>query len=559
MKNLDKFPVLVSDSSILDVMKCMNEKGASIAFLVKENGKFHGIVTDGDIRRALIKNDKFDCIQKIMNMSPITVQKKTPYEEVVELLGKRHKFLPVLDDEDMLAGIYDESHFRLISDVKSRNICVLGMGYVGLTLSLVLADEGFKVFGYDINNTLIARLSNGTQTFFEHGIDTFLKTNVNKSFIPVSDLGEVCADTYIVTVGTPIEEVTKQPRIDYIEKAISSIAPHIKEGDLIILRSTVPVGTTRNVVLPILQKVINLEPGIDYFLAYAPERTVEGAALAEIRELPQIVGGYDGLSRTMAESLFKELTTTIISVDDLESAEMIKIMNNTFRDVKFAYANEMALICKDLGLDMVNLVSAANMGYTRDRIPVPSPGVGGACLSKDSYILSYSTKGIKSTAKLVEEARKVNEFIPLDMSNEIVSTLELLNKDVSNTKVFIMGFAFKGEPETSDMRGSTTLDLLQHLKNRSINKDMIFGYDPIVESKEIEALKITYSSIEEGFQNADVVVLMNNHHYFKTIDVLSLLKQSKEDVIFVDGWHMYNPSDIIKNTNYKYIGVGCKC
>ena len=377
--------------------------------------------------------------------------------------------------------------------------------------------------------------------------------------IPTSSFDGIEADTYIVTVGTPIDDVTKLPRIDYIEGAIKSIAPYIKQNDLIILRSTVPVGTTRKVVLPILRELINLEPGQDYFLAFAPERTIEGDALRECRELPQIVGGYDEKSSLLTQQLFKELTHTIVEVDSLESAEMVKIMNNTFRDVKFAYANEMALICKDLGLDMVNLVQAANMGYVRDTIPVPSPGVGGPCLTKDSYILLDSTKNIKNHPYVIEQSRKVNESIPLILSEETLLTLNSLNKQISKAKFFIIGFAFKGEPETSDMRGSTTIDLLQDIIDKGAKDELIYGYDPIIEAEEIKSLGINHSNLEEGFSNADVVILMNNHHSYKKMDIFSLLKMAKEDLIFVDGWHMFDPQDITINTNYKYIGVGCKC
>jgi len=494
-----------------------------------------------------------------MNTLPKTVNENMPFKEVVKLISDKYKFLPVLDDEMKIVGLYNFADFSVLIDAKSRTICVLGMGYVGLTLSLVMADVGFKVFGYDIDKGLIDKLSKGQLSFFEEGIDVYLKKHINNGLMPISNLNSIEADTYIVTVGTPIDDETKKPNISYIEQAIISIAPHVKQNDLIILRSTVPVGTTRKVVLPILREYINLEPGQDYFLAFAPERTIEGDALNECRELPQIVGGYDEKSSLLTQQLFKEITHTIIEVDSLESAEMVKIMNNTFRDVKFAYSNEMALICKDLGLDMVNLVNAANMGYTRDKIPTPSPGVGGPCLTKDSYILINSTENVASHPSIVEQSRRVNESIPLVLAEEIVQKLNFLQKNIEESKVFIIGFAFKGNPETSDMRGSTTIDLLNRLRMKKVNNRFIFGYDAVIDPTEIEMLGITHSDLESGFKNADVVVVMNNHSSHKNIDMFSLLKTAKKDLIFVDGWHMFNPKDITKENTINYIGVGCKC
>jgi len=558
MLNTNELVILSSKSSIIDVMEAIDKMASPIALLTYDDQSLHGIVTEGDIRRSLIKGFlTTDPVMKIMNEKPVTVNYTQPLNEIHNLFTHKCKYLPVLDNERKIAGLYNVADFSILIDAKSRTICVLGMGYVGLTLSLVMADVGFKVFGYDIDNNLINKLSNGSLSFFEDGIDTYLKKHINKGLKPISTLENVDVNTYIVTVGTPIDEATKLPNIDYIEKAINSIAPFIKKDDLIILRSTVPVGTTRKVVLPILRKYVNLEPGKDYFLAYAPERTIEGDALKECRELPQIVGGYDEKSTLLTQQLFKEITNTIVEVEGLESAEMVKIMNNTFRDVKFAYANEMALICKGLGLDMVNLVHAANMGYTRDKIPIPSPGVGGPCLTKDSYILIDSTKKINIHPTIVDQSRKVNESIPKVLAEEIIHKLKDLSKSVHKVKFFIIGFAFKGEPETSDMRGSTTIDLLEYLKTKEAKEELIFGYDPVIHSEEIELLNIKYANLINGFNGADVVIVMNNHHSYKKIDIFSLLKSAKKDLIFVDGWHMFNRDDIENDNDISYIGVGC--
>ena len=345
--------------------------------------------------------------------------------------------------------------------------------------------------------------------------------------------------------------------MSFIERASRSIGGKIKKDDLVILRSTVPIGVSRSIVAPILDEYSRLKCGADFFLSYAPERTIEGEALKELSELPQIVGGFNLKSCSISKEIFSAITKNIVDVESLESAEMVKIMNNTFRDVKFGYSNEMALICKDLGLDMAKLVKHANDGYKRDKIPTPSPGVGGACLSKDSYILSYSVKNIKHKSNIVSLARETNERIPKEIVSSIDRTLTKLNKKIEDSKIYIIGFAFKGNPETADLRGSTTIDFLNELKVKTIGSQNIFGYDPVIKSNKIDDLHIHSASYSEGFNEADVILFMNNHISYKTLDIENLLKTASKDCIFFDAWHLFVPNSIssINKVNYQGVGV----
>tara|TARA_Y100000590_G_C15390234_1_gene889771 strand:- start:180 stop:839 length:660 start_codon:yes stop_codon:yes gene_type:complete len=218
----------------------------------------------------------------------------------------------------------------------------------------------------------------------------------------------------------------------------------------------------------------------------------------------------------------------------------------------------MALICKDLGLDMVELVKSANAGYKRDRIPVPSPGVGGACLSKDSYILRYSTKNIEHKPNIVSLARDTNELIPHEIMKSLKYELDITNKEIETSKFFIVGFAFKGDPETADLRGSTTIDFLNELRKTSGNKNLVYGYDPIIASEDIEQLDIKFVDYEEGFKNADVVMFMNNHKSYSSLNIEEMLNRASPDCIFFDGWHLFEPSLIKSTKQIKYHGVGCK-
>ena len=447
------------------------------------------------------------------------------------------------------------SNTSIVDKNQEKEICVLGLGFVGLTLSIVLADVGFKVYGLDVNQNQVDLVKAKKYPFYERGMDTYINRYVGNRLIPTSDISEIRADIYIISVGTPVDGKSKKPNTKFIESAVRSIQSIMKKGDLIILRSTIPVGLSRNLVKPILDES-GLKAGEGYFLAFAPERTIEGDAITEIRELPQIVGGFDEESGLLAESLFKQVTSTVINVGDLESAEMIKLLNNTYRDVKFGYANEMALICKELGLDMVNLVKAANQGYPRDKIPLPSPGVGGACLTKDHYILESSCIGINSKPRVGHEARKANELVPKYLVDEMERDLNKLNKSIKNAKIFVVGFAFKGSPETSDLRGSTTLDLLAELQAKGASN--INGYDFIVDSSEINKLGVKTVSVEDGFANADVIFIMNNHQGFTRLDILSLIQSAAPNCVFMDGWGLFEPTDILSINSASYMGIGSK-
>lgn len=552
--------IMVSkDKSILEVLKAINDLASKFAMVMDDQERLVGIVTDGDIRRGFLNGHGSDePVKNIMNSSPVVVKEGLSREAMLELVSEKYAQIPVLDDMGRVKGIITFKDKSILLDAKSRNICVLGMGYVGLTLALVLAELGFKVYGYDTNDLLINKINKGCAPFYEDGFDSYLHRYVGNNLFPVSGLSSCNVDTYVITVGTPIDTETKKPIINHVKEAARHIANYLKPDDLVILRSTVPVGTTRNVVVPILNELSGLKAGIDYYISYAPERTIEGKAISELRQLPQVISGYDKKSTMLVDRLFREVTSTIIDVGSLEGAEMVKILNNTFRDVKFGYANEMALICKELGLDMVKLVQAANLGYVRDEIPVPSPGVGGACLTKDPYILMYSCKDLKYQPRIVELSRQVNESIPYQIIEELSELVKQLNKSIETIKIFIIGFAFKGEPETSDIRNSTTIDLLDFFRKKGFKNKSFFGYDPVVSQKELAALGVTPASLSEGFKDADVIVIMNNHKSYKKMDIFDLLNSSKDDCIFVDGWYTFNPKDIGTINNVKYIGIGCK-
>ena len=251
--------------------------------------------------------------------------------------------------------------------------------------------------------------------------------------------------------------------------------------------------------------------------------------------------------------MFYEVFSEVLE-EMMEMAEMVKILNNTFRDVKFAYANDMALVSRELGLDLHRLIKAANDGYPRDRIPVPSPGVGGPCLTKDGYLLKYSARGLKSQPRLTDLAREVNENMPHALLKEIEHFLKGLGK--TRVKVFLIGLAFKGQPETSDLRDSTSLIFSERLQQLSDPEIALFAYDAVVAPSELEVLGMTPSTIEDGFQDADAILILNNHRSHANIDLFDLLKRTSRPCLFLDGWRAFNPEDVREVEHVEYLGVG---
>ncbi|MFC2070220.1 nucleotide sugar dehydrogenase, partial [Chloroflexota bacterium] len=346
---------------------------------------------------------------------------------------------------------------------------------------------------------------------------------------------------------------TKKPQLGSVRNVTESIIPYLKKGDTVILRSTVPVGTSRNVVMRLIEAGTGLEAGTDFYFGFVPERTIEGKALYEQKNIPQIVGALNEESGRKISGIFSEFNEKLIYVPEMEHAELCKIIDNTYRDVTFAYANQMAMICERLGLDFHTIRQACNNGYQRNDVPAPSPGVGGACLTKDPYILIDLCQKLSIDTQLIKVAREINEAVVPNLAEKVFSRLTALGKSIYSSKIFIMGFAFKGEPETSDMRFSTTLDLVEYLKPFCAG---LYGYDGIVSDEEIASTGVTSCSIQEGFKHADVVVIMNTHHSHKDLDIRELSNKSSKPLILVDCWNLYDKSEVQAGGDIIYSSIG---
>jgi len=537
---------------------------SGIAIVVDAENHLLGVVTDGDIRSAILHKISLDeKVSAIMTKDPITVASHANlmhmYQEAMELLKGRTRMLDraagkilVIDEERRVEDIVSLLSLWQQADIKTKKVAVLGLGFVGLTLAVVLADAGFHVLGIESQKSVVEMLKKSTPHFYEAGLANQLRAHIGRNLEVENKLSDSTCDVYIVSVGTPIDE-NHQPVMSFVEEACRAIGRVMKSGDTIMLRSTVPVGTTRNVCLPILEQESGLVAGRDFSLVFAPERTVAGKALKELRALPQIIGALDSQGAEVATAMYREITPTIINLDSIEEAEMVKLVNNTFRDTIFAFSNEVALVCDSYKMDAIKVITAANEGYPRDPVPLPSPGVGGVCLKKDPYLLQVSAQAKNIETTILGRSRIVNEYMPMHVYQKFVRFCTRNGIKLSEARVFIAGFAFKGWPETSDMRDSPTLELVRLLHQAGVR---IVGFDPVVKQENLDLLEgIQSVSLKDGFKNTDAIFIMNNHPSYEDWSLISLLETMKKPGLFVDGWSMFRMDEIVHVEGISYSSV----
>ncbi|MCD6226394.1 MAG: nucleotide sugar dehydrogenase [Candidatus Aenigmarchaeota archaeon] len=432
--------------------------------------------------------------------------------------------------------------------MKDTKICVIGLGYVGQTLAVTLADVGFNVYGIDIDRNILERFKSANSHVKEPMLNEMIKKYIDKKlFAGTWEDFDIDFDYFIICVNTPFDKEKREPNLKYVLSVSEKIKEKLRKGQTVIVRSTVPVGTTRSIIKKKLEET-GLVAGKDFYLSFAQERTIEGAALRELRELPQIIGGINKESIDKAREIFEKITDTIIPVSSLESAEIIKLIDNSFRDLIFAYSNELTIFCEKVGVNLFEIVKVANFKYPRNKIPIPSPGVGGPCLSKDPYIFNNSAERFGEKLELCLLSRKINENIPVKIVERLDSIVPLSEKNV-----FVVGFAFKGDPETSDMRESPTLTLVNALKGKGA---IIYGYDPSISGDTIRQLDVkAVDTLSDGLKNADVAIFMTNNKRFRNINIKKLFSIMSKGSIVYDGWGMFD-RNVIEELGLKYLGVG---
>ena len=522
----------------------MNKNQLKILVCVDDNTRLVGTLSDGDIRRYLVKKNSLNVkIDKIANKKAIYVFNEDNISDKYDL---KYNIIPVLDKNKKVISIVELENFKPQNNQLKVN--VIGLGYVGITMSCVIAEAGFQVYGLESNKKIRSKLSQKKPTFYEPGLENYLKKYINNNLFISNKLKK--ANIHIITVGTPINK-NKKPILDSIIDASNIISKVLSKGDLIIVRSTVPVGTTINIIIKNLQKNNKLICGSDFSIVFAPERTAEGVALKELSKNPQIIGSYDKKSFNLASNFFNEFCDVVIDAGSLEAAEVCKLIDNTYRDYNFAFANNISLLANSLKLDANKILNLVNLGYDRNNIPLPSPGVGGPCLSKDPYIFANIYSKYNLDNKFIFNARKINEYGPTHLFKKIKNYHNENKLKFNKSKVVIIGLAFKGSPATSDVRNSSSLDMIKLFDKKNLSV-----YDPVLDKNEIRQLGYNYlTKLEDCFKNKNIIIIMNNHESYKKWDLKTLLKNTHKNFIFCDPWKNFDREYIKSFSNIKYISL----
>ncbi len=574
---LNQLVVLVQPTtSIHDTILRLAEKRApgqldGIAVVLNDNQQVCGVLTDGDIRRAYARGVQFSLpVSEVMVKKPISLNSSTPSQDVLPQLMSRVassgrlksvvRHVLMVDEQNRLVDVLDVTELLLKMSYRSQRIAIYGLGHVGVTLAATLANAGHFVMGVETNPKLCSMLAEGLAPILEPGLADLLSLVVrNKKFSVTSKLDTKDFSVHIVAVGSPVDSGGKADETALVAVG-HSMSEVLKSGDLVLLRSTVPVGFTRQRFIPFLEEKTSMIAGKDFHVAFTPERTVEGRALIELRTLPQIVGGLTESCTDRAASFWSTLTQTVVRVDSLEAAELVKVANNTYRDLCFAFSNELALLCDTFNLNSFRVIEGANEGYPRNPIPLPSPGVGGYCLTKDPllygqpFLISQNKLNIDFKPELGLFGRRINERAKNYPIELLKRWLKRNGFEIQKQKALVLGLAFKGYPETADLRGSTSVEIAQVLQKEKLSLKV---WDAVVPKALIESAGFLYASdLLSAIREADIILLLNNHPSHPVLSIPNALaKESKLRFVF-DGWHQLDVRELEQIPGVTYSTMG---
>ncbi|KHE67432.1 nucleotide sugar dehydrogenase [Halobacillus sp. BBL2006] len=396
-----------------------------------------------------------------------------------------------------------------------KSLCVVGLGYIGLPTSVMFAINGHKVHGVDVNEKAVEMVNSKQLHIEENGLEERLKEAVDSGMFKASTEPEE-ADVFIIAVPSPIRE-DKTANLDYVRNATEAIVPYVKKGDLVILESTVPPRTVEDVMLPVLERS-GLDIGEDIFVAHSPERVIPGKVFQELVANDRIVGGINEKSSQMTKELYEVFVKGNIHLTDATTAEMVKVIENTYRDVNIAFANELALISEKIGVNAWEAIRLANF-HPRVNIHTPGPGVGGHCIAVDPWFLAEIEPEL---SKIIQLSRNTNDHMPTFTANKIEEILK--SKDINDGKVAIFGLSFKANID--DQRESPSLEVIKKLVEKGIS---FTTYDPHI--KENVASNQT-QDMDEALEQSDVVVVLTDHNEFKELDPERVGSKMRNRIVF---------------------------
>jgi len=387
---------------------------------------------------------------------------------------------------------------------------VVGLGYVGLPLAVESANSKLKVIGYDVNEIRVSEINKG-QSPIEDISNSELETALATFEATTEQQKLSMCENIVISVPTPLTDY--QPDLSYVISAATTVGENLVKNQVIILESTTYPGTTLEVLIPNLEKYSNMKAGDDFFVGYSPERIDPGNEIWKFKNTPKVVSGINEKSLLKIKKFYESIIDEVVIVNGTKEAEMVKLLENTYRHVNIALINELAMLCKMLDIDIWEVVDAAKtkpFGFQSFR---PGPGVGGHCIPVDPEYLSFKTRQVGKPVRFVELAQEINNSMP---SYVITRCSELMNaneKVLNKSRILIMGVAYK--KDISDTRESPAKDLISGLLDKNANVSYL---DPFVENLNINGEEITKIETDSNLSDFDLIIIHTPHSEFKNIN-----------------------------------------
>jgi UDP-N-acetyl-D-glucosamine dehydrogenase len=414
------------------------------------------------------------------------------------------------------AGVNDVAHEleRRIREGLAR-VGTLGLGYVGLPLSVEFAEAGLSVVGYDVSADKVAGVNAGRSHVGDvpsERLAALVRGGRLRASTDFATLGD--CDAVVICVPTPLGK-TKDPDLSLVVDAAREIGARLRAGQLVVLESTTYPGTTEELILPMLSET-GLRVGEDFFLAFSPERVDPGNRLFQTRNTPKLIGGVTPRCTRVARALYERAVEKVIPVSSTRTAEMVKLLENTFRSVNIGLVNEVALMCRRLGVDVWEVIDAAATKPFGFMPFYPGPGLGGHCIPIDPLYLSWKLKTLNYRARFIELAGEINSNMPEHVCELVTEALNQQERSVKGSRVLLLGVTYKRDIE--DVRESPALDVLRILEQRGA---LVEYSDPHVPTLEAGERTLTSVDLAEGLRNAHVAVIVTDHSVFPYEEIVS--------------------------------------
>ena len=391
-----------------------------------------------------------------------------------------------------------------------HDLGVVGLGYVGLPLAVESANSKLSVLGYDINSKRVKEINNGHSPIEDISDDEL--ENALNNFLATDDSNLLSKCQHIViSVPTPLTDY--QPDLSYVEEAAKAVGENLVPNQVIILESTTYPGTTLEILVPNLEKYSSLKAGSDFYVGYSPERIDPGNEEWKFKNTPKVISGINEVSLNKINSFYEQIVDEVVVVKGTKEAEMVKLLENTYRHVNIALINELAMLCKMLDIDIWEVVNAAKTKPFGFQSFKPGPGVGGHCIPVDPEYLSFKTRQIGKPVRFVELAQEINNSMPAYVVSRVNELLNSQDKILRNSKILVLGVAYKRD--ISDTRESPSLDILELLIEK--NAEVSF-YDPFVKELDIAGQSINKESSSKNFKDYDMLLILTPHTEFSEID-----------------------------------------